>query len=224
MIYLDYAATMPMRPEAVQAMLPYFTERAANAGALHSAGREARRAVDDARAAVARGLNADAAELFLNGCSLGKKPLAPADHGRAVWEIPFEPGRLHAVVSGAEDVLCTPGKACALKLLPDVNCLPADGERVAQTEVCLIDENGNIAAADDHTVYFQLLGDGEILGIENGKADDLTPYAARYRSTFRGRAVVYLRTGTVPGPLALYAYTETGLSTRVSFREAQNEA
>ena len=96
MIYLDYAATMPMRPEAVQAMLPYFTERAANAGALHSAGREARRAVDDARAAVARGLNADAAELFWTSGG------TEADNWALLGTAQAQKERRHIVVSAIE--------------------------------------------------------------------------------------------------------------------------
>ena len=90
--------------------------------------------------------------------------------------------------------------------------LPADGEAVAQIEVALTDAEGNIAGTDDREVYYQLLGDGEILGIENGKHDDLTPYAARYRRTCRGRAILYLRAGTLPCELTLYAYTKEGLS------------
>ena len=38
MINLDHAATTPLRPEALNAMLPYFTEHAANANALYAEG------------------------------------------------------------------------------------------------------------------------------------------------------------------------------------------
>ena len=167
--------------------------------------------------------NAPEVELFLNGCSLGKQALPPEALGRAVWEIPFAPGVLKAVIDGAEDELRTPSPAEKICLQPDVVNLPPDGESVAQIEVLLADENGAPAAADDKELYYQLLGDGEILGIENGKKDDLTPYAARYRSTFRGRALVYVRAGTVPGPLQLYAYTKSGLRAAIDLREGENE-
>ena len=52
MINLDHAATTPLRPEALNAMLPYFTERAANANALY-AEESAWRAIE--RRASARG-------------------------------------------------------------------------------------------------------------------------------------------------------------------------
>ena len=49
-IYLDNAATTPAAPEVVEAMLPYFSLKFGNPSSLHSAGQEARRAVEAARA------------------------------------------------------------------------------------------------------------------------------------------------------------------------------
>ncbi|MGH7660303.1 MAG: cysteine desulfurase family protein [Vulcanimicrobiaceae bacterium] len=50
-IYLDYAATAPVRPEVLEAMRPF--EGCANPSSLHAEGRRARAAVDDARARIA---------------------------------------------------------------------------------------------------------------------------------------------------------------------------
>ena len=155
--------------------------------------------------------NAPWAELFLNTVSLGRKTLIPEDGCRVTWQFPFEPGLLTALTDASAQILWTPEKAAKIALSPDLNVLPVTGEAVAQIEVSLLDARGNIAAADDREVYYQLLGDGEILGIENGCPTDLTPYSARYRKTCRGRAVVYVRAGTLPGTLTLYAYTKDGL-------------
>jgi cysteine desulfurase len=51
--YLDNAATTPLRPAALEAMLPYLTESYANPSGIYRSGRSARRAVDDARDEVA---------------------------------------------------------------------------------------------------------------------------------------------------------------------------
>src|SRR3954469_675871 len=53
MPYLDHAATAPLRPEALAAMLPFLERPAANASSQHAAGRAARAAVEDAREQVA---------------------------------------------------------------------------------------------------------------------------------------------------------------------------
>ena len=51
--YLDHAATTPLRPEALEAMLPYLTEHYGNPSGAHRISRAARLAVDEARDAVA---------------------------------------------------------------------------------------------------------------------------------------------------------------------------
>jgi hypothetical protein len=56
-----------------------------------------------------------------------------------------------------------------------------------------------------------ILGKGVIttnIGIENGKPDDLTCYAEKYRSTYRGRAIVYIRAN---GKILLHAFTKDGI-------------
>jgi cysteine desulfurase len=47
--YLDHAATTPMHPEAIEAMLPFLDQRFANPSGAHRLARDARRAIDDAR-------------------------------------------------------------------------------------------------------------------------------------------------------------------------------
>lgn len=67
-IYLDHAATTPVDPRVVQAMLPYWTACAGNPSSVYGWGREARRAVDDAREQVAAVLGARPQEiLFTSG-------------------------------------------------------------------------------------------------------------------------------------------------------------
>jgi cysteine desulfurase len=66
--YLDHAATTPMRPEAVEAMLPFLTEQYANPSGSHRAARQARAAVDEARDVVATALGCDAGEVVFTGC------------------------------------------------------------------------------------------------------------------------------------------------------------
>lgn len=159
--------------------------------------------------------NAKKAELFLCGKSLGEKNV-PEDC-RVTWEVPFEKGTLTAKVDGAEDTLCTPEKAETIELLADKTELKADGQDIVQVEVALLDNNGNIAADDDKTIYYQIIGDAEILGIENGKPDDLTSYCEKYRQTFFGRAIIYIRAGTFADEITLHAYTKDGLKENIKF-------
>lgn len=57
MIYLDHAATTPLDPRVLDAMMPYLTYEFGNPGSLHNYGRAAKHAVDEARSKVARFFN-----------------------------------------------------------------------------------------------------------------------------------------------------------------------
>jgi cysteine desulfurase len=71
-IYLDYAATTPVRPEVLEAMAPYFGARFGNPSSVHRWGREARTALDEARERVAQCLNAHTDEIvFTSGGTEG---------------------------------------------------------------------------------------------------------------------------------------------------------
>jgi cysteine desulfurase len=67
-IYLDHAATTPVRREVLDAMLPYLTEAFGNPSSAHSFGRVARAALDDAHEQVAARLHAEGREVvFTSG-------------------------------------------------------------------------------------------------------------------------------------------------------------
>ncbi|HEU0234952.1 MAG TPA: cysteine desulfurase family protein [Candidatus Limnocylindrales bacterium] len=67
-IYLDHAATTPLRRDVLDAMLPYLTEQFGNPSSAHAYGRQARAALDDAHERVAARLNAQAREIvFTSG-------------------------------------------------------------------------------------------------------------------------------------------------------------
>jgi cysteine desulfurase len=63
-IYLDNAATTPMAPEVLEAMMPYLTEKFGNPSSIYSYGRETRLAIETARKSVAKLLHAHPAEIF----------------------------------------------------------------------------------------------------------------------------------------------------------------
>jgi cysteine desulfurase len=71
-VYLDHAASTPMRPEAVAAMLPFLTDHPANPSGSHGASRVAKNALEDAREAVAEIMGARPNEIvFTAGGSEG---------------------------------------------------------------------------------------------------------------------------------------------------------
>jgi len=66
-IYLDNAATTKLDPEVFNAMIPYLLEQYGNASSHHAHGREAKRAIEQARDTIASLINADPSEIIFTG-------------------------------------------------------------------------------------------------------------------------------------------------------------
>lgn len=63
-IYLDHAATTPVRKEVMDEMIPYFTESYGNTLSVHKFGRDARTAVDTARQQVADAIGCEPGQIY----------------------------------------------------------------------------------------------------------------------------------------------------------------
>ena len=96
-IYLDYAATTPMVPEAVEAMTRELT-RVGNASSLHASGRSARRVVEESREAIAAQVGASPAELIFTSGGTESDNLAIKG---AFWS-GTEAGRRRVITSTVE--------------------------------------------------------------------------------------------------------------------------
>ena len=107
-IYLDHNASTAVRPEVLEAMLPYFCEHFGNASSAHACGQEAKGAIEDARAQVAALLNASPAEIVFTSGGTEADNLGVIGGARA---LPFK-GR-HVIVSAIEhDAVRLGGPSC----------------------------------------------------------------------------------------------------------------
>jgi cysteine desulfurase len=97
-IYLDHAATTPVRPEVLEAMQPFFGPRFGNPSSLHRWGREARAALDEARERLATTLGAHPDELCFTSCGTEADNMALL----GVWRSRRESGRSAAVATPIE--------------------------------------------------------------------------------------------------------------------------
>lgn len=111
MIYLDHAATTPMDPRVLDAMMPYLTYEFGNPGSLHSYGKTAKEAVDNARRQVARFFNCEPEQvIFTSGGSEGN----------------------NMVISGLENELLTRGKTGVI-----VSAIEHDSVLKAARKLCM---------------------------------------------------------------------------------------
>ena len=66
--YFDNAATTKIKPEVLNAMIPYLSEEYGNPSSLYSIGRNAKRAIEDAKEKVAKLINEDKNEIYFTSC------------------------------------------------------------------------------------------------------------------------------------------------------------
>lgn len=66
-VYMDYSATTCVKPEVLEEMMPYFTEKFGNPSSFYGISRETKRAIDTAREKVAKGLNCLPDEVYFTG-------------------------------------------------------------------------------------------------------------------------------------------------------------
>lgn len=90
-IYFDYAASTPLRSEVERVMKPYFTQRFGNPSSLHFFGQEGIAAIDHAREAVAKTIDAAFREVIFTGSATEANNLA-----------------LRGVVRGARGIITKP--------------------------------------------------------------------------------------------------------------------
>lgn len=67
-VYLDHAATTPVHPAVVEAMIPYFSQFYGNPSSFYQRGRESAAVLQDARGRIASLINADPREIFFTAC------------------------------------------------------------------------------------------------------------------------------------------------------------
>ena len=67
-VYADHSATTAVRPEVLEAMLPYFSENYGNPSSIYKMAQKSKAAVDNARHQVAQAIGAADGEIYFTGC------------------------------------------------------------------------------------------------------------------------------------------------------------
>lgn len=126
-IYLDYHASTPCEPSVVRAMQPFFATDAANASSSHQCGLMARRAVENARACIARVVGASAHQIALTSGTTESNALAIL--GCALYESGRKRPRHRVIVSAIEHKAVLNQRKVLARLGFDVTVVPvtADG-------------------------------------------------------------------------------------------------
>ncbi len=229
-IYLDYNATTPTDPRVAEAMRPYLTGFYGNPSSSHRAGREARAAVDRARALVASCLGCRPDEIvFTSGGSEsnnmairgvvaargGGHVITSAVEHPAVLEVVLAlemEGRISLTVVGVDRQGRVDPEEVAAAIRPDTVLVTL---MLANNEVGTLQPVGEVAAVCRdrgvacHTDAAQAVGKIPVDVAELGV--DLLSVAGHKLYAPKGIGALFLRRGTVVEPLIRGAGHEMGL-------------
>lgn len=220
--YFDYAATTPCDPRVVDAMLPYFTETFGNANSLYGIGRDAYRALEDARTRIATALNITPAELvFTSGGTESNNAALISTLNRLAPEggahIVVSAYEHHAILEPAEWLAKHGHELTLVKPRSDGHVYPEDLADVMQPNtkiVSIMMANNEIGAVNDikglaevahqggalfHTDAVQALGKLPLDLVDLGV--DLASFSAHKIYGPKGVGALYIKRGTRFDPL-----------------------
>jgi cysteine desulfurase len=175
-VYLDYAATTPIRPEVFQAMEPYLTKEFGNPSSIHHFGKQARIAIEEAREKIAKALGAKNEEIIFtsggtesNNMALKGVAYALSDKGK------------HIITSSIEHHAILEPCHFLEKLGFEITYLPVDKEG-------FIDPDSLRKAIRKDTILISIMhANNEIGTIE--PIEELTKIAREYEIYFHTDAV-----------------------------------
>ena len=152
----------------------------------------------------------EAAELFLNGRSLGIKKTDRSTQFMARWRVPYQAGELKVVgyegnKAISQSKLITSKETSMIQLLPDRKELKANNQDLCFITIALTDDAGVKNPKEERLLNFRIEGEGSIVGVGNANPVSLESYVAHQRKAWKGRCLVIIKTTGVAGQIKLTA-------------------
>jgi beta-galactosidase len=154
-----------------------------------------------------------AVRLELNGKVIGEQTITAGSGITARFTVPYEPGVLTAI--GLEDgkeierkVLGTSGAPAGIQLTAEQQEIKAGRDVIAYVQVEAIDEAGNLVPDASLRVSVTVSGPAEILAAGNASPDQMESLKDPAFNTFRGKALVIIRSDGNAGNITITAEAE----------------
>lgn len=150
-------------------------------------------------------------KLYINGDSVGEALIDRSNAYRTIFKVPYSPGTLEVVGCDGEGTvkesrkLSTAGAPRYLRLTPDKLSLRNDNQDISFVVVELMDNDGNVVPDADAEIAFSVSGPASIIASGNADMASTASYTSPETATWKGRAVVAVKSTHEPGNIVLTA-------------------
>ena len=155
--------------------------------------------------------NGHSVDLLLNDGTWGSRVMSECENRIAKFDVPYAPGNLVAIsrdengTAAARHEIKTAGEPAGVKLSADRETLKADDQDLAHITVEIVDENGVRVPSAADPVGIEVLGEGRLIGMDNGDLTSHETYDTCRRHAYHGRCLAVVRAGHNPGPITVTA-------------------
>lgn len=146
--------------------------------------------------------------LYLNDKLIGEQKNSKEEQFKATFQIPYSAGLLKAV--GIENdkemestILQTAGDATKIKLTADRKEILANGQDLSYITIEITDKDGIFQPNAANRLHFKIEGSGVIAGVDNADLKDFEQYVGDTRKTWKGRALVVIKSNHQAGEIKL---------------------
>ncbi len=150
--------------------------------------------------------NCEGVELFINNQSMGRRNTADYPNNTITWYVPYKAGKIEAKgynkeLEAATCTMQTAGKPQNIQLSADRNRLTCDGQDLSHITVSIVDDKGVVVPDDDRMLTVEVVGEGRLLGVDNGDLRNHQAYTGNTLSTYWGKMLIVAQSSRTAGDM-----------------------
>lgn len=151
--------------------------------------------------------------LYLNNQLIGTKKVSRDTEFKAVFTVPYQAGTLRAEAGGKSVTLKTAGKPAHIRLTPDHTVMAADGQSLTFVVAEVVDKDGTPVPEAAIPCKATVKGAGKLLAFASADLKDVEPYTSPRTKTWKGRAMLVVRSTQKKGIVSVSIKSELPTAT-----------
>lgn len=151
--------------------------------------------------------------LYLNNQLIGTKKVSRDTEFKAVFTVPYQAGTLRAEAGGKSVTLKTAGKPAHIRLTPDHTVMAADGQSLTLVVAEVVDKDGTPVPEAAIPCEATVKGAGKLLAFASADLKDVEPYTSPRTKTWKGRAMLVVRSTQKKGIVSVSIKSELPTAT-----------